>query len=255
MTYAFKSILSRGSPKADKAVAHGALMRIAYLAPHDLAGVGNLCPHASAGCRALCLGWHSGQAAMIAGGSQSTAINPARQARLDRARLFMADRAGFVARLDRELSAHLRTAEKQNLEPVARLNGSADINWLGVRDRAGRTVYERHRRIQFVEYTKSHAMMTAKRPPNLALVFSLSEWNHATAGHLLRRGESIALVADFAPPSHWHGYTIIDGDQHDLRHRDPHNCIVWLSPKGTAAKNDRSGFVLRSIRDLESIIN
>lgn len=41
--------------KTDKGTASGYLTGILYLAPGELAGVGNLCPHASAGCLAACL--------------------------------------------------------------------------------------------------------------------------------------------------------------------------------------------------------
>ena len=55
-------IFSTDSPKAIKADKYGYLNAIHYMAPADLAGVGNLCPFLSTGCKALCLGAHSGAA-------------------------------------------------------------------------------------------------------------------------------------------------------------------------------------------------
>ena len=48
----------------------------------------------------------------------------------------------------------------------------------------------------------------------------------------------------------YRGFTVIDGDQHDLRHLDASggerkSLIVALSPKGNKAKRDASGFVVR----------
>jgi hypothetical protein len=45
-------------------------------------------------------------------------------------------------------------------------------------------------------------------------------------------------------PDTWHGFPVIDGDAHDLRHLDPRGVVVALSPKGPKAKKDKSGFVI-----------
>ena len=43
------------------------------------------------------------------------------------------------------------------------------------------------------------------------------------------------------------GTDVVDGDKHDLRHLDPKGGhIIALSPKGSKAKADKSGFVVRS---------
>jgi len=44
-------------------------------------------------------------------------------------------------------------------------------------------------------------------------------------------------------PSEWMGLPVIDGDEHDLRFKDPKPCIVGLLAKGSAKKDD-SGFVI-----------
>jgi hypothetical protein len=55
----------------------------------------------------------------------------------------------------------------------------------------------------------------------------------------------VAIVFGGAFPQTWNGFPVIDGDAHDLRHLDPRGCVVALSPKGTRAKRDASGFVVR----------
>lgn len=75
--------------KTDKGTASGYLTGILYLAPGELAGVGNLCPHASAGCLAACL-FTAGRAGIF------EAVNAAR---VMRTRFLHENRAGFIAAL------------------------------------------------------------------------------------------------------------------------------------------------------------
>ena len=81
-------------------------------------------------------------------------------------------------------------------------------------------------------------------PRNYHLTFSRSETNEADCLDVLRAGGTVAVV--FAnKPDTWHGFPVIDGDKHDLRHLDPRGVVVGLSPKGLKAKRDTSGFVVR----------
>ena len=79
------------------------------------------------------------------------------------------------------------------------------------------------------------------------LTFSLSEVNLAAALGIVARGFNVAVVFGCERPSTWHGHTVIDGDEHDLRHLDPKGCFVGLTPKGLKAKRDHSGFVVREL--------
>jgi len=48
-------------------------------------------------------------------------------------------------------------------------------------------------------------------------------------------------------PSEYLGAPVISGDEHDLRHLDPRGgYVIGLSPKGSKAKRDQSGFVVRN---------
>jgi hypothetical protein len=250
-----RRLLCTDSAKAAKASGYGYLNGILYMAPAELAGVGNLCPHASPACRAACLGWHSGQADMV---RHESDMNDARLSRINKARAFMRDRPAFMAALVRAISALVRKAQREGLKPCVRLNGSTDISWEGIRfDHDGRkvSVYELFHQVQFVDYTKNPNRFSRILPANLHLTFSRSEVNEQTALALLGRGVNVAVVFGGGLPSTWQGFPVIDGDKHDLRHLDPRGgFVVGLSPKGRKAKKDRGGFVVWDVAaEIESL--
>jgi hypothetical protein len=75
----------------------------------------------------------------------------------------------------------------------------------------------------------------------------LSETNQKIAQGLLKRGINVAAVFANGLPENYLGATVLNGDEHDLRHTDKQGgFIVGLSPKGHRAKKDKSGFVIRN---------
>jgi hypothetical protein len=236
----FQRFFSLDSAKAIKAREYGYLNAINYMAPSTMAGVGNLCPHASPGCLALCLGWYSGQASMVA--NVEGATNNVRDSRKAKAQLFMRDRAAFMAELEAGVVRAENAARRLGLMLCVRLNGATDINW-------PRAIYDQFSHIQFVDYTKSAAKALAhaagKLAPNYHVTFSRSETNEADCLKVLAAGGNVAIVFGGAFPQTWNRFLVIDGDAHDLRHLDPRGCVIGLSPKGTRAKRDVSGFVVR----------
>ena len=243
-------IFSTDSPKAIKAEAFGWLNAIHYMAPHTLAGVGNLCPNASAGCMALCLGEHSGQAGMV---KKDTDMNATRLSRREKARRFMLERPAYMRDVVRSIELAERKAVRLRMQLCIRMNGSTDIAWEGVGcERNG----ARHRNLftafpgaQFVDYTKVASRLKRQLPANYHLTLSHSEVNEAGCIAALAKGLNVAVVFAGAKPLHWHGYYVIDGDAHDLRHLDPRGgegFVIGLSPKGRKAKRDASGFVVRT---------
>lgn len=244
-------IFSTDSPKAVKADKFGYLNAIHYLAPFNLSGA-NLCPHASPACAAACLGWTSGQAGMVHNAaSKRVQGNPVRQSRLDKARRFMRDRAGYMRDVVRSIELAEKAAARKGKKLCVRLNGSSDIAWEGVAvERFGnriRNVFEAFPHVQFVDYTKNHTRLKRALPANYHLTLSRSEVNEAQCVEALAAGHNVAVVFE-RRPADWFGYRVIDGDQHDLRHLDPKGgVVVGLSPKGRVAKKDTSGFVVRSM--------
>ena len=243
----FARFFSVDSPKAIKAQKHGYLNAINYMAPADIAGVGNLCPHASTGCKALCLGWFSGQAGMVKG-NRKNARNSVRNSRLAKSRMFMRDRPAFLEEMVTGVKAAERAASRKGLKLCVRLNGATDIGWEGVRLPSGLNAFESFPEVQFVDYTKSKrralAFAAGKLPANYHLTFSRSETNEGDCLEVLAAGGTVAAVFAGPLPETWNGYPVIDGDEHDLRHLDGRGVVVGLSPKGVKARRDKSGFVI-----------
>ena len=237
----FRKFLSVDSPKAIKAGEYGFLNGINYMAPHNSGGHGNLCPHASAGCIALCLGEHSGQAAMS---------ETVRDSRKRKASFFMNNRTEYMAEFARHIARVVETARTLNLKPAIRPNGSTDIAYEGIPVTIGGETFPNimaaFPTVPFIDYTKNPNRFNRKLPDNYFLTFSLSETNEPIARKLLARGINVAAVFGSGLPDTYLGAIVLDGDKHDLRHLDPKGgFIIGLSPKGSRAKRDRSGFVIR----------
>jgi hypothetical protein len=233
--------------KTDKGTASGYLTGILYLAPGQLAGVGNLCVHASAGCLAACL-FTAGRAGIF------EAVNAAR---VMRTRFLHDNRAGFIAALKGEIAALIRKAKRRGLRPVLRLNGTSDLPW----EKLAPELFTEFPRLRVYDYTKSlrRAVAFAKGelPRNYHLTFSYSETNAAAAGIALAAGVNVAAVADgvrpgqrFALPGLPEPRPTFSADRHDLRFLDRKAAdgkgrIGILKAKGKA-KGDKSGFVIRA---------
>jgi hypothetical protein len=232
------------------------------MAPADSAGVGNLCSHASPACMMLCLGRESGQAAII---NKQTGTNSTRDSRERKARYFMGDRQAYMREMMVHIARNARKARRMRKQLAVRPNGSTDIAYEGIRIfiddafaaelsrvsgyrvTAGlHTIFSAFPGIQFVDYTKNPHRMRRVLPANYHLTFSRSEINEPVALDILASGKNVAIPFHGTMPETWHGYTVVNGDTHDLRFLDPQGgYVVGLSPKGTKAKRDEMGFVVR----------
>ena len=238
-------LLTTGNPKLMKGEKKGYLSFVLHLAPADLSGY-NVCPMASDGCRAACLNT-AGRGGIFKPGTTTNAIQ---DARIRKTRWFFTDRADFMLQLVKDVRLGIRQAEKQNLIPVFRLNGTSDIRWETVELSDGlqtfQNIMQMFPNVQFYDYTK----LSNRRdlPSNYHLTFSRSESNDtAVASHLVNGG-NVAVVFNVkkgaALPESWNGYTVIDGDDTDLRFLDPQNVVVGLRGKGKATKGEHGGFVV-----------
>jgi len=233
--------------KTDKGTASGYLTGILYLAPGQLAGVGNLCPHASAGCLAACL-FTAGRAGIF------EAVNAAR---VMRTRFLHDNRAGFIAALKGEISALVRKAKRRGLRPVVRLNGTSDLPW----EKLAPELFADFPSVRFYDYAKGLRRVldfaAGKLPKNYHLTFSYSETNAAAAALAIAAGVNVAAVADgvkvgqrFALPGLNDARPTFSADRHDLRFldrkaTDGRGRIGILKAKGKA-RGDTSGFVIRA---------
>lgn len=202
------------------------LTAILHLAPAKLSGK-EFCPGRSKGCTEACLNT-AGRGVM----------GPVKKARLEKSRLFIENKAGFIALLELELKAFIKKCEKLKVKPAVRLNGTSDLPW----ERMG--IMEKFPEIQFYDYTAVPIRFdrTWKKPDNYHLTFSLKEDNDDKAKIVLANGGNVAVVFKDKLPETYLGFKVIDGDKTDLRFKDPKNVIVGLTAKGKA-KKDTSGFV------------
>jgi len=233
--------------KTEKGTASGYLTGILYLAPGQLAGVGNLCPNASAGCLAACL-FTAGRAGIF---------EDVNAARVMRTRFLHDNRAGFIAALKGEIAGLIRKAKRRGLKPVVRLNGTSDLPW----EKLAPELFTDFPGVRLYDYTKSlrRAIAYAKgeMPRNYHLTFSYSDTNAAAAGLALAAGVNVAAVAEgvkpgqrFALPGMTEARPTFSADRHDLRFLDRKAAdgkgrIGLLKAKGKA-RADKSGFVIRA---------
>ena len=225
-------LLSTGNPKLMKGEKQGYLSFVLHLAPSDLSGY-NTCPMASAGCRAACLNT-AGRGGIFKKGESTNVIQ---KARIAKTRMFFEDRETFMLQLVREVKAAIRQAEKKNMIPCFRLNGTSDIRWETVSIGGHKNIMEMFPQVQFYDYTK----LTNRRnlPANYHLTFSRSESNEAALSTV---EQNIAVVFDTLPGVYL-GRPVISGDDTDLRFLDPVGVVVGLKAKGKARK-DTSGFTV-----------
>ncbi len=229
-------LLSIENAKTSKGEKLGYLTGILYLAPAEESGVMNTCQFASEGCKQDCL--------FTAGRGVFESVY---KARVKKTLWLASDRAGFLEQLRKDVRALVKSAKRQKLTPAIRLNGTSDLAWLPMQLSA------EFPDVQFYDYTKLPHPQTRTRP-NYHLTFSRSESNSAAVLDALAHGVNVAMVFDTKRgrplPQSWKGYTVIDGDLHDLRFLDGYQgAVIGLRAKGKARKDSPakgSGFVLAS---------
>jgi len=202
-------IFSIDSPKAIKSLKFGWLNAIHYMAPHDIAGVGNLCPKATEGCKALCLGLWSGQAGMVSRNSNADQGNAVRASRKAKARRFMRERPQYMADIVRSIELAERKAARLGYPLCVRMNGSTDIAFEGIGcERKGqryRSLMHAFPHLAFIDYTKVASRLKRSLPANYHLTLSRSEINEGECIEALQQGHNVAVVFKGARPATWQG--------------------------------------------------
>lgn len=226
-------LLNDGNTKTRKGEKAGWVTHGIHLAPSTLSGF-NTCQNASAGCAAACLNT-AGRGAMTS----------TQRARIAKTKLFFQEKETFLRKLWDEVKLAIKRDARKGMRPCFRLNLTSDLPWEKIRFN-GQTVLEAFPEVQFYDYTKSPARMSAflagEMPANYHLTFSRSETNHSLCMAFLQSGGSVAMVFRKLPKE-YEGHPVINGDDTDLRFLDPAGCIVGLKEKGKA-KVDSTGFVL-----------
>ena len=269
-----RSSESERNPKIRKSLAHFATENIralsVYLTPHRTSGAGNTCNHASDGCREACVS----DARQQGYGRIFPGVFEARKRRTE---LYFADRKAFLELYVAELVSECLQAQRTGETVYIRDNMGSDIDWprlceLYEVDLFGEFCTHPHsdllRKVQHYNYSKDLKRTLRLRPANDHITFSRSETNNTSCLKALDAGHNVATVFSGGPefygskrqyltelpseirlPDSSQLFRVIDGDEHDFRHRDPSGpCIVGLRMKGdslqvAAALN--SGFAIR----------
>jgi hypothetical protein len=232
------SLLNKGNAKTLKGEKVGYRTFGLHLSPADKSGF-NVCQWSSAGCRAACLD--------TAGRGCMSNVQTARIAKTKR---FFKDNFAFMSDLRIEIGKAIKSAARKNLTPCFRLNLTSDIPWENIRKhRADKiNVMEEFPQVNFYDYTKGFYRMRAwldgKMPDNYHLTFSRSEvTSDNKMKTILALGGNVAVVFRGTLPKTYLGYPVVNGDENDLRFKDPKGVIVGLVEKGLA-KKDETGFVV-----------
>lgn len=222
-------LLSRHNYKTVKGEKLGILTGILYLAPAKLSGY-EVCPMRSYGCTQACL-YTAGMGA----------FSTVQQARINKTKMFFEDRDKFLTLLKKDINSLVKKANKENMIPAVRLNGTSDINWIRF------NIIQSYPNIQFYDYTKILKNLT-KDFSNYHTTFSKNEMNDEDCKIALNLGYNVAAVFNVKKgqefPKTWNNHPIYDGDDTDVRFYDPKNHIIGLRAKGDA-KKDETGFVIK----------
>jgi hypothetical protein len=229
----YKTLLGTASTKTVKGEKLGFLTAILYLTPDD-----KICPHARlAGCMDGCL-YSSGRGAF-------NSVQKARKAKTD---FWYTNQRAFLLSLCADIWSLYRSAAKSNQKLLVRPNGTSDIPWENYKILDNKTIFQLFPDVQFYDYTKHPSRnLEGKTPGNYDLTFSfssitpkpisikgLSNPNNSRVAVVFQRKEDI--------PNSFRSWSVIDGDDTDVRHIEPKNVVVALYAKGKA-KKDQSGFV------------
>lgn len=225
------NLLTTQNSKTSKGEKKGYLTGILYLKPSESGGRGNVCPSATEGCKASCLN--------TAGRGRFDKIQNGRRRKTD---LYFDDKKQFVKDLISEVKKLKARAEKLDLTPCVRVNGTSDLPSLA------RQVAKAVPEVQFYDYTKipkPHKRVLS----NYHITFSKAENNMGDCIEALDNGINVAVVFEKELPKKYLGYKVVNGDETDLRFLDKKGTkgkgvIVGLKAKGKA-KKDYSGFVVR----------
>ena len=227
-------LLSTGNPKIEKGMKQGYMTYILHLAPSNVSGH-NTCPKATAGCKEACLNT-AGRGGMFKRGETTNVIQ---QARIRKTKMFFENREQFLVDLADDIRKAIKQSEKKGLIPVFRLNGTSDISW----EKYG--IIEQFPEVQFYDYTKILGRKVSHLK-NYHLTFSAADGNDTDVLKAIEQGMNVATVFGLRKsqpmPETYNGRMVFNGDDSDLRFRDPKNVVVGLYAKGKA-KKDTSGFV------------
>lgn len=237
-------LLTLKNAKTEKSVELGFLTAILHLSPADSSGY-EVCFGRSEGCTKACNNT-----------SGRGRFTETQLARIKKTRRLFEDRPAFIKQLYKDIEATERKADRENLIPAIRLNGTSDLPWF---HKQYGEVIQNFPHIQFYDYTKVIGYIKpdskAMELDNYHLVFSRSENNLDKCLKAIQYGVNIAVPFELDEnkqlPSHYMGLPVVNGDDHDLIFLHDSPCIIGLRYKvgydfdtGKMIKRDCSGFTV-----------
>lgn len=208
---------------------------ILYIAPYNQNNKGiNLCPMASKGCAAACL--------FSAGRGKFSNV---KQARINKANLYVNDRKTFLNLLGYEIKKEIDKSIKGDYKIAFRLNGTSDLDFLSMLKNKSIFDYSKTpSNVIFYDYTKILGKCEKyKGDKKYILTFSRSESNESDWLKALEQNITTSVVFGNYIPKEYKGKVVIDGDKSDLLMLYNRNTILGLKAKGDA-KKDKSNFVI-----------
>ena len=227
---------------------------IQYLASKNSSGITDVCKFSTKGCEAVCI--------VKTGRGQMNAIH---QSRVNKTVQFVQNKAAYMLKLEHDIEALIRKANRQNMIPSVRLNGTSDLPWermpfVGKDGRRYASILERFKgQITAYDYTKNPHRAKAQ-PYHLTYSRAETADSHRYSLELLESGVNVAVVFgitnkkqandEMLPlPKTWNGFKVIDGDVSDVRFYDEQGVVVGLrfkTSRGQAldGSTDASGFVV-----------
>ncbi len=172
-----------------------------------------------------------------------------KQSRLWKTKLFLEQQNVFFAHLIDNIDALQRKAEREDLIPTMRLNGTSDIAWENIPVLEYANIMEMYSKIQFIDYTKIPERMLKKQPKNYHLTYSVNE--KTPKGFVDRvytetRFNVAQVYAESLPTYDNAGSStvrrVLDGDVSDLRHLDKRGQLVGLTYKLAFVNKDGTAF-------------
>jgi hypothetical protein len=229
----YRPILGTASAKTIKGEKIGYLTAICYLQPDE-----EICPMAKlAGCLYPCLG--------TAGRGAFTSVQLARKAKTE---FFKDNQLSFMLSMCADIWSLQRKAKAKGLILLVRPNGTSDICYENIIVHNDKTIFQLFPDTQFYDYSKHPSRkLDGKTSGNYDLTYSFSGITPIKITHkgLLNPDNSRVAVVFHKQseiPLHFNGWTVIDGDNTDVRHIEPKAVVVALYAKGRG-KRDMSGFV------------
>lgn len=222
--------------KHAKAFNYNELTYSLYLAPANTSGY-EVCPKRNNECTVACLN-ESGYNRI------DTKENKINKSRIIKTKLFFENRNVFVNLLKNEIISAKKKADKIQYEFSVRLNNTSDIS--PERFRLGeKNILEIFPEYKFYDYTKVFSRIhLLEKYSNYDLTFSYDGYNWDDCLRALEKNVRVAVVFKDHIPEVYKGIKVINGDEYDMRYRDPKNVIVGLKFKKVRNRINFSNFIV-----------